>query len=87
MNSIYGLEIIVSPLIKDKAKLRFDPSFLGGGSTRAIEEFNRWLEERFGTKCEYLITPNAIYCSASGFDALKRSTAPLCNKPVNGDQP
>lgn len=26
----YGLDIIVSPLIKDRAKLRFDPSFLGG---------------------------------------------------------
>ncbi len=86
MNRIYGLDIIVSPLIKDRAKLRFDPSFLGG-STRTIEEFNRWLEERFGVKWEYLITPNAIYCSARGFDALKQATAHICSIPVNGGQP
>ena len=55
MNKFNGLEIIVSPLIKDRPKIKFDSSFLGG-STRAIDNFNRWLEERFGTAFEALVT-------------------------------
>lgn len=84
MNSIYGLDIIVSPLIKDKAKIRFDPSFLGKGSTRAIEDFNLWLEARFGVNHEFIITRDRIYCSESGFAALKHATAEFCRFPVDG---
>ena len=84
MNSIYGLDIIVSPLIKDKAKVRFDHSFLGGGSTCIIEDFNLWLDARFCVNHEFIITRDRIYCSEACFAALKHATAEFCRFPVDG---
>lgn len=76
MNKFNGLEIIVSPLIKDRPKIKFDSSFLGG-STRAIDNFNRWLEERFGTVFEALVTPTQIFTSERGFAAIKKACATI----------
>lgn len=83
MNSFAGLEIVVSPLLKDKPKLQFNPAFLGG-STRTIDEFNRWLEEQFGHKIQFIVTPNAIYCTNNGFLAIKKATSQFCSVPFDG---
>lgn len=49
MINLSGMEVIVSPLVQDMPKFEFDPKFLGG-STRTIDEFNRWLLERINLR-------------------------------------
>lgn len=83
MNSIYGMEVVISPIVADKPKLQFDSSFLGE-STPVINEFNHWLKCRFGTNPSFIITRNRIYCSALGFATLKRLTAGFCTIPIDG---
>lgn len=74
MNTFNGLDVFISPLVQDTPKLKFDHSFLGG-STPAIDEFNRFLEARFGTNAGFIITQRAIYTSRRGFNALKEACA------------
>lgn len=74
MNTFNGRDVFISPLVQDTPKLKFDYSFLGG-STPAIDEFNRFLEARFGFKANFIITQRAIYTNRRGFDALKEACA------------
>lgn len=75
MINLSGMEVIVSPLVQDMPKFEFDPKFLGG-STRTIDEFNRWLLERFGTKPTYLVLFNKkIVTNERGMAALRRVSA------------
>jgi len=75
MINLSGMEVIVSPLVQDMPKFEFDPKFLGG-STRTIDEFNRWLLERFGTKPTYLVLFNKkIVTNERGLAALRRVSA------------
>lgn len=72
MINLSGMEVIVSPFVQDMPKFEFDPKFLGG-STRTIDEFNRWLLERFGTKPTYLVLFNKkIVTNERGLAALRR---------------
>lgn len=74
MINLSGMEVIVSPLVQDMPKLKFDTAFIGG-STRTIDEFNRWLLERFGTKPTYLVLFNKkIVTNERGLDALRNAT-------------
>lgn len=73
MINLYGMEVIVSPLVQDMPKLKFNAAFLGG-STRTIDEFNRWLLERFGTKPIYLMLFNQkIVTNKRGLAALRNA--------------
>jgi len=73
MINLYGMEVIVSPLVQDMPKLKFNAAFLGG-STRTIDEFNRWLLERFGTKPIYLMLFNQkIVTNERGLAALRNA--------------
>lgn len=73
-NSLYGMEVIVSPLVTDTQTLKFNAAFLGE-STRTIDEFNRWLLERFGTKPTYLVLFNQkIVTNERGLAALRNAT-------------
>lgn len=75
MINLYGMEVIVSPLVQDMPKLKFNTAFLGE-STRTIDEFNRWLLERFGTKPTYLVLFNKkIVTNERGMAALRRVSA------------
>lgn len=76
MINLYGMEVIVSPLVQDMPKFEFDPKFLGG-STRTIDEFNRWLLERFGTNPTYLVSEagRKIITNERGLAALRRVSA------------
>jgi len=73
--NLSGMEVIVSPLVTDTPKLKFNAAFLGE-STRTIDEFNRWLLERFGTKPTYLVLFNKkIVTNERGLAALRRVSA------------
>ncbi len=73
MINLSGMEVIVSPLVTDTQKLKFNAAFLGE-STRTIDEFNRWLLERFGTKPTYLVLFNKkIVTNERGLAALRNA--------------
>lgn len=74
MSPLYGLDVIVHPLVEDKPKLKFDASFLGGGSTKVIEDFNRWLIDQFGWTPTYIRIGNRIYTSKLGIEMLKKAS-------------
>lgn len=74
MINLSGMEVIVSPFVQDAPKFKFDPGFLDG-STKVIDEFNRWLLERFGTNPTYLMLFNRkIVTNERGLAALRKAT-------------
>lgn len=74
MTNLSGMEVIVSPLVQDTPKLKFNAAFLGE-STGTIDAFNRWLLDRFGTKPTYLVLFNKkIVTNQRGLAALRKAT-------------
>jgi hypothetical protein len=66
MNKIFGLDIVISPLFHDVAKLQFG-LFL---DSPKVQEFNIWLKEQFGTNPVMMRAGNTIYCNQRGYKAM-----------------
>ena len=67
-----GLRVRVNNFVRDTPKLKFDTTSLGF-STPAINEFNKWLEERFGMHHCFILFENEIHCSEKGFEAINKA--------------
>ncbi len=69
MNTLYGYELVVSPIIKDAPKIEFRLF----QSSPKVQAFNQWLGEMFGwSATAYLLNGDTLFVSASTYAAIKR---------------
>lgn len=65
-----GMDIEVSPAMRDEAKIRFNLF----ADLLKVVEFNEWLREQFGAKPTfYVIGERKIICTPAGYALLKEA--------------
>lgn len=87
MDFIFGTKVMVSPFLTDIPKLKFDSYFLDG-STKTIDDFNRWLLENFGTIPPFVMPDEILFTTEDGLSMLRVRLADMrgCAKATKRDR-
>lgn len=83
MNTIYGMPIVVSPLLRDRPVIEFRTNALGF-TTPAIDAFNTWLGEQFGHQFTFLRIGDKIVTNERGLRAIREATYRRAKEWLNG---
>ncbi len=66
----FGMDVVVSPLMRDEGKIKFNLFT----DSPTVTAFNEWLRDQFGTKPTfYIIDSKKIICTPAVYAAIKEA--------------
>jgi hypothetical protein len=81
IETLYGMRIVVSPLVRDRPKFQLSQqlrNIIGYGQPRYLEQFDAWSARFFGVDYVFLKSKimdgpgEALICSSAGYFELRR---------------